>query len=269
MRVTATWMRCVLAAFACLASASAASAQTKSARFGFVDNSFLIEEAFNQDPGIFQNIFVFSRSRDGQWEGAFTQEWPLASRWHQASFSLPFTAGRGAGEVGDVVLNYRLQAWTEEAGRPAFSPRVSLILPTSRARRPLGGHGLGWQVNLPFSKQVGALYLHANGGATWSREPQPAGGRPEPWLTTLSAGGSVVAAVTPMVHLMLEAVVESARNGAAGRETNATFSPGIRAGWNAGAAQWVLGLGVPVTRGATHEWAVLSYVSCELPFRRR
>jgi hypothetical protein len=52
-------------------------AQTKPApRFGILDNSFLVEEAFNQEAGIFQNIFAFTRSQDGAWQGAFTQEWP-------------------------------------------------------------------------------------------------------------------------------------------------------------------------------------------------
>ena len=41
------------------------------------DNSFLVEEAFNQDPKVFQNIFGFMR-QSGDWQMVFTQEWPRA-----------------------------------------------------------------------------------------------------------------------------------------------------------------------------------------------
>ena len=56
---------------------------------------------------------------------------------------------------GDVYLNYRYQALEEGPGRPAFSPRVSLIVPTGRPTAALGEAGL--QINLPFSKQRGDL----------------------------------------------------------------------------------------------------------------
>ena len=70
---------------------TAAYAQTKPApKFGILDNSFLVEEAFNQPAGIFQNILVFTRSQDGVWQGSFTQEWPVMSIRHQVSFAMPF-----------------------------------------------------------------------------------------------------------------------------------------------------------------------------------
>jgi hypothetical protein len=65
---------------------------------------------------VFQNIFVISRARSGQWQGSFTQEWPLPSVRHQVSFTLPFSFG-GPGTLGDVGLNYRFQLTEEGAGR--------------------------------------------------------------------------------------------------------------------------------------------------------
>ena len=44
--------------------------------FRITDNSFLVEEAFNQEAGIFQNIFNAARI-DGAWASTFTQEWPV------------------------------------------------------------------------------------------------------------------------------------------------------------------------------------------------
>ena len=38
--------------------------------FEVTDNSFFVEEAFNQEAGIFQNIFGWVRHRGGSWERA-------------------------------------------------------------------------------------------------------------------------------------------------------------------------------------------------------
>jgi DtxR family Mn-dependent transcriptional regulator len=45
--------------------------------FRILDNAFLVEEAFNQEAGIFQNIVGLDVGPDGEWETTFTQEWPL------------------------------------------------------------------------------------------------------------------------------------------------------------------------------------------------
>ena len=119
-----------------------------------------MEEAFNQEPGIFQNIFGVHIVDGGEWEAAFTQEWPLRTQTHQLSFTFSSLAVNGAAGLGDLMINYRWQASTEEGSRPAFSPRLSLILPTGNASEGLGSGGPGWQVNLPVSKQFGDTYLH-------------------------------------------------------------------------------------------------------------
>jgi len=42
------------------------------------DNSFLIEEAYNQEAGVVQHISTFALQRGTRaWVYAFTQEWPL------------------------------------------------------------------------------------------------------------------------------------------------------------------------------------------------
>src|SRR5688572_18840297 len=157
----------------CLLFGGAASAQppappppSGSARpFEIMDNSFLVEEAFNQERGIFQNIFGAVRT-GGEWAAAFTQEWPAPSMTHQLSYTIPFGTVGGAKGIGDIFVNYRYQLWTETASRPAFSPRVSLILPTGDDVEGFGDGSAGVQVNLPFSKQRQDLYFHGNGGFT-------------------------------------------------------------------------------------------------------
>ena len=94
--------------------------------FGIEDNSFLVEEAFNQERGIFQNIFNMSRT-DGHWGATFTQEWPLGGMTNQFSYTVAFLDGGTHTGFGDTLINYRYQVWTERPGRPAFAPRVSML----------------------------------------------------------------------------------------------------------------------------------------------
>jgi purine-binding chemotaxis protein CheW len=56
------------------------------------DNSFLIEEAYNQERGVVQHISTLSRTAGGDWMYTFTQEWPLPDERHQVSFTLPVQA---------------------------------------------------------------------------------------------------------------------------------------------------------------------------------
>ena len=75
------------------------------------DNSFLIEEAYNQEAGVVQHIGTFARpDGGGAWDASFTQEWPLLGMRHQISYTVPvaYEEGPGAG-LGDVGLNYRYQ----------------------------------------------------------------------------------------------------------------------------------------------------------------
>jgi DtxR family Mn-dependent transcriptional regulator len=236
--------------------------------FEIADNSFLVEEAFNQEPGVFQHIFNVRLDRGGDWQATFTQEWPVFSQAHQFSYTLPYAAAGGASGIGDVLINYRWQALMEGASRPAFSPRVSLILPSGSPEEGLGNGGLGWQVNLPFSKQLRDLYLHGNAGFT--HLPSAESGEVTHDLMTPHLALSGIWRVRPMVHLMLENVVEweeSVDAAVTTRDRIVTVSPGVRFGWNSGNAQSIFGVAMPLefARGDTGVGA-LGYFSYELPF---
>ena len=246
---------------------AAGSAQEK--KFEILDNSFLVEEAFNQERGIFQNIFGWSRDRTGEWSGNFTQEWPAPSITHQFSYTIPFAGGELPAHFGGILLNYRLQLFQEGDGRPAVSPRFSVILPTGRffddSDRP------GVQVNLPASKQVGDFYVHVNAGATWLHGVR-SGLTSRTNLTSPMLAGSVIWNTRPYVNLMLESVltmqdtVIDEQN--TGLQRVATISPGVRGGWTLNDSQIILGAAVPVTftEGEESAAAVLVYFSYELPF---
>jgi DtxR family transcriptional regulator, Mn-dependent transcriptional regulator len=245
--------------------------------FKIADNSFLVEEAFNQEAGIFQNIFGATRL-NGAWAATFTQEWPVVSQTHQFSYTVLFLDGRSAYGFGDMLLNYRFQALTEGPGRPAFSPRVSLVLPTGSVDNERGDGSYGLQVNLPFSKRRDRVYWHWNGGFTWlprAEAPRLAVGGPTDHADLLSpfVAGSAIYALHPMFQLMLENVVlfERVFDGTTrSRETVYTVSPGFRGGWNVGDAQIVAGAAVPIVWADDKTDAGLFlYFSYELPFQKK
>jgi DtxR family transcriptional regulator, Mn-dependent transcriptional regulator len=246
--------------------------------FKISDNSFLVEEAFNQEAGVFQNIFGAVRVQ-GEWAAAFTQEWPIGVQAHQFSYTVPWLDAGSHRGVGDVLINYRYQAALEGPGHPAFSPRLSLILPTGRTSRGLGSGSAGLQINLPFSKRTGDWYWHWNAGTTWLPRAEghfeQAGG---PTMTRRDAlvspflAASAIYRTHPMFHLMVESVIsfdESVTPQRTNRDTTYTVSPGFRGGWNVGDKQIIVGFAVPISRsGDTSDTGALFYFSYELPFAR-
>ena len=267
--VQAAMVMLMLALFA--ATGSAQTSASPARPFEISDNSFLVEEAFNQEAGIFQNIFGATRSA-GTWAPTFTQEWPLGAQVHQFSYTLTWFHNDGPSGFGDTLINYRFQALMEGPGRPAFSPRISLVVPTGSVSRGLGQGSTGLQFNLPFSKQTGDVYWHWNAGLTWLPKVDVRPGSDRVNLATPFLGGSGIYRLKPMFHLMLESVAtfeEYAFGDGTARDAFFTLSPGARGGWNIGDHQLILGFAVPVTWGAGDtEAATFFYFSYELPFKR-
>ena len=227
------------------------------------DNSFLIEEAYNQEPGMVQHIFQYlysSDSRQRGWTFAFTQEWPIYGQDHQFSYTVLsyhlINEGQRQHGVGDTLLNYRYQALEEGPGTPAFAPRFSLIIPTGNRDKGTGNGVVGYQWNLPFSKKVEPqLALHANFGVTYLphvRSPMNNGQlSPKRSLVSPWVGGSAIFALLPRLHLILEwlGIIEDNINGSgrAVRTFNPLLSPGFRAAVvNENDLQIVAGAGVPI-----------------------
>src|SRR5947207_12032333 len=96
----------VFAILAGVALANAESGPEESRRpvEGIMDNSFLIEEAYNQEAGVVQHIFngLYSFNRftgvgEKRADLSFTQEWPVYGQTHQFSYTIPYGAVREAG----------------------------------------------------------------------------------------------------------------------------------------------------------------------------
>ena len=244
------------------------------------DNSFFIEEAYNQEAGVVQHIWnatlgVTHHSGNSQrrWDISFTQEWPVGSQLHQFSYTVPVSFVNGGGEseggVGDVLLNYRYQALTEGAQRPAFAPRFSLVLPTGDEERGLGNGTIGYQINLPVSKIVSDRWtLHGNAGTTILPDVENVD------LVNYNLGGSAIFAVTRELNLMLECVSffneEPDGKGNSRRENAVILSPGVRYAFNfKNGTQVVGGLAAPVgLTSAAPDYGFVIYLSIEHSFLR-
>jgi hypothetical protein len=253
-----------------LVSAARAEEEDKRPAKALQDNSFLIEEAYNQEAGMVQHTLT-ARRQGKDWFLNFSQEWPLGSEKHQFSYSLPFSLLRGDGVqagLGDMMFSYRYQLLTETDRLPAVSPRVSLIMPTGDASRDLGAGWWGYQLALPVSKIVtDRVTLHANLGMTsyfdrFNSNP-----------TSFFVGGSAVYAVTREFNLMLEVLKEWNESvdfsGVFERERAVTVSPGFRYAFNLDAGQLVTGVAAPIrlVDGAKNpDYGVFLYLSFEHGF---
>jgi hypothetical protein len=241
------------------------------------DNSFLVEEAYNQEPGVVQHINTFLHSTDGSaWIYTFTQEWPLFSQTHQLSYTLPFArnddgATPGAG-IGDIALNYRYQIGGRESDRFALAPRVSVLLPTGASRRERGSGGTGIQLNLPFSAELAPRWMaHSNAGITLTPRARDTLGNTAA-IRAYTLGQSLIWLAHPNLNLMLESTWTSAREVSGPRTTRHTseflLSPGLRGALNfASGLQIVPGIAFPFGIGSSSgDRAVLAYLSFEHPF---
>ena len=242
------------------------------------DNSFLIEEAYNQEVGVVQHINTFTRYQDSKdWVYTFTQEWPFGSQAHQVSFTLPYqrlgASLDGKQGFGDVALNYRYQLLGDGDALVAISPRLSVILPTGDAKTGYGRGALGLQVMFPVSWVLNDSFAaHTNIGATHTpRAQNPLGERAS--TQDLMLGQSLIWLVNPRFNVMLE-YVHTGAQAVAGpnqteRMTSTYLSPGIRWAYNfPSGLQIVPGLAFPIGVGASKgEKAVFLYLSFEHPFK--
>jgi hypothetical protein len=239
---------------------------------GISDNSFLVEEAYNQEAGVVQHISNFRRDRAGDWLFTFTQEWPAATQRDQLSYTLPLQSGVAGRALGDLVLNYRRQMVGRGEQPVWFSPRLSVVVPTGSTRKGTGLGGPGLQLNFPLSTKLDrAIVTHWNVGATATRAS--ANGA-HSTLRSLTAAASAIWLLAPNFNLMLESAwdrtegLDDANVRAA--ENHFVLLPGMRAAINLQSGmQIVPGFGVPIGVGPSRgERDLFFYLSVEHPFRR-
>lgn len=240
------------------------------------DNSFLLEEAYNQERGVVQTIQEFTRvAGTGDWAYSLTQEWPVPDEKNQLSLTIQFLGLSGPDEFsrgfGDIQLNYRYQLVGNGEAEVAVAPRATLIIPSGSSKRGLGAGGFGLQVGLPLSTVLSkSLVAHTNvGGTVLFSAKSPAGDSSNLWSASL--GQSLVWLAHPNVNLLVEALMATNQvfgdDGFPVRRTEATVSPGIRAAINLpGSLQIVPGFAVPIGVGPSRgKNSIFVYFSVELP----
>lgn len=253
------------------------SGESRAAQRGIQDNSFLLEESYNQVPGVVQHISGLAydaRARSLAYQ--FVQEWPLGGRTNQVSYNVSVLHEGASGTgVGDSKLNYRYQLVGDEVARIAVASRLSALLPTGEPAKGRGVGSMGLEIWLPASLVLSDRFVaHANAGFTLVPNARGANGVRATTRTWTSAA-SVVWLATSRFNALVEVVRQSAEEvagpGSVTRRSNTTVSPGVRWAYNfTSGLQIVPGVGMPVdVASPERRRRVFFYLSFEHRFAPR
>lgn len=242
------------------------------------DNSFFIEEAYNQEERVLQHISnaIYTMNPNHEFAFTFTQEWPVSTETHQLSYTLSFLAlnsnlDRG---IGDIVINYRYQLFTK-ASWAVVAPRISLIFPTGNRDKELGNGVFGVQGDIPLSKRISDEFIvHANVGGTILpavKGLRVAGGEVQRTLSSLSLGLSAIWLAERYDNFLLESIytIKSSidGNGEIRHDRAVVLSPAYRHAIDIGGLEIVPGIGLPMTiSGASTDVGLFFYLSFEHPY---
>ena len=267
----------LIATMSIVASAQTPSSTTPASTKPIQDNSFLVEEAYNQEYNVIQHISSFTKDwTNNTWVYTFTQEWPFPGHEkHQLSYTVSgLHSGdfRGSGTgFGDVLLNYRYQLIGNGESKLAFSPRLSLVVPTGSARFGRGAGGTGIQTMLPFSLVLNRkLVTHLNAGATFVPHAKNELGD-RAFTNGYNLGQSFIWLAKPRFNVMLETIWGGGESVVAKDSTQRyhylLMSPGVRWAYNfKNGLQIVPGVAFPVGVGPSQgDRQVLFYLSFEHP----
>ena len=240
------------------------------------DNSFLLEEAYNQEAGVVQHIQVWQYDWNSQgWVYSFTQEWPVPGQKHQLSFTIPVShleEGEKRTGLNDIALNYRYQLLFKE--RIAVAPRFSVLFPSGSYKKGMGTGSLGLQMALPESIELAEKWVtHWNLGCTYIlANHEPGGSKADTFA--FNYGASLIYLASANLNLMCEVVggmvqmVQPETDSLSSPTTwtdSLIINPAFRYAFNfKSGLQIVAGLGFPIGIGpAKGQSGVLLYLSFE------
>ena len=239
------------------------------------DNSFLVEEAYNQEAGVVQHIATFQiRRGSSDFDLGFAQEWPLGSMAHQLSYDIPFARIGSASGIGDIGINYRYQLKGDGSAPLAIAPRITLLLPTGDWKRSRGNGGVGGEIAIAGSFVLSRLLTtHTNAGFAVIPSAKNALGE-EAGISEWAFAQSLILTSSSIIQPMLEAVYSRGTEVTGNDKTSSIESfflaPGARTAFNFDSGlQIVPGFAVPLGIGpSSGERSVFFYLSFEHAFRK-
>ena len=238
------------------------------------DNSFLIEEAYNQEPGVVQFIQTYQYFKpEDRWDYAFTNEIPIGDETHQFAYSIPVSKIKsGTTEenlVGDVGLNYRYQLYHSDV--MTMTPSLTLTLPTGDYKKGSGNGAVGLKYNHSLSLALNETWVnHWNAGFSFVPNAKDSSDN-KASVFGYNFGTSFIYNVTPKTNIMFEfsANTNEEVTGPESKSASSTyyFAPGFRTAFQAGEETEIvpgiaalLGLGDSASR---HETGIFAYLSIE------
>ena len=242
------------------------------------DNSFFIEEAYNQETRVVQHIsnLVYMPQPPRSLQYTFTQEWPVFGETNQLSFDLRymFLNGESSAGFGDVSINYRYQLFDSDDWA-AVAPRFTVFLPTGNHAEGLGAGVVGFECSVAASRRVSEDFaIHVDARYSWYPGVSGQGElqlETHRTLKTKTVGGSIIWLATEHINVLMESLMisaeEFAAQGGVARETSVLVAPGIRYAIDVGSLQIVPGLAFPMFFSAgSGESGGFFYLSFEHPF---
>lgn len=195
------------------------------------DNSFLLEEAFNQKEGEFQFIQKYQTDRSGAIDYNLELEAPITNETHQFSFDISRSRPEDISEssFSDLALNYRWQAFNQNG--ILLAEKIGIVLPTGSVGKNTGQGAVGWNLlqaaTISFSD---VLMNHWNMGLTVFPEAESPGD--DKTIMGLNAGTSFVYLYRDDLNFLLEAVFETGESfgldGEVSNEKSFYLNPGLR-----------------------------------------
>ena len=233
------------------------------------DNSFLVEEAYNQEPGVVQFINVYTKPEQGSdWTYTFINEIPMGSEKHQFSYEIPYSSIKAVDEQGveDIKFNYRQEFIRTD--QFVTTGRVSLQVGTGDYKKGFGRSAMGYEASLITSVNITDKWVqHWNLGAGITPDAKNTMGDKADNSKYFWAVSNVYL-FSDNFNFMLEFAgseeQETVGTKQATWESRTVMSPSIRYAYDVGDWQIVPGLAYPMQVTANpgnNEWLV--YLSVE------
>lgn len=177
------------------------------------DNSFLLEEAYNQKPGEFQFIQRYQGYNSGR-EYLFSSEGevPLGSVQHQFSYQINrLNVDGDHGTYGDTTLSYRYQSVNKEAFLMAH--RLGVLIPTGSVQEESGYGVVGLEYMQAMTFILNEQWVnHWNLGFTHYSEGKHNDSDKRRTLNMFRAGTSLVYLLKDNLNFLLEGLLGANEN---------------------------------------------------------